>query len=85
MNEKNKSLEQLLSEGFQPHKKPMTDYEPADTKYAVPMANLETGDKVMLCFNDDVTFNKVCEIVDNRPTNPFEFKGRVEKIDPEAQ
>jgi hypothetical protein len=81
MTNTNKNLEQLLSEGFLIHKKPMVDYEPCDSKYAVPMANLETGDKVMLCFDDEVTYNKVCEIVDNRPSNPFEFKGTVERID----
>jgi hypothetical protein len=81
MNRIEKSLDQLLSEGFEVVKKPMTDYGPADTKYAVPMANIKTGEKVMLQFDDDALNERICKIVDDRPENPFAFKGTVEKID----
>jgi len=72
-----KNLEELLEEGFEIVRAPMTDFEPAKgAKYALPLYNLSNSDKRMLCFNDEDTNKRATEIVNTREVNPFDvFKG----------
>ena len=68
-----KKLKELFNQGYVCAREPMTDYGPCTTKYALPIHNLETGDKQMHCFNDDDTNELACALMKSQWDNPLGY------------